>query len=450
MWISFLKIAYLRFKYNYFPNSAQKFWAQELINSQGLSAKIGQVLGQGSEVDLPRASLSEKQLIHLYKKSFALDIYPTGEVLVASMGQVFFVRINNDNYALKILHPGIKNKIKKEIKNIIILGKYYSKFNGFSLNEDVFHRFLTQTFEEETDLRREASFQKKFFQIFQSDPRFKIPKVFMEFSNDHFLCQEPVPSDLAFNLKDIPHHLIFDFFFISLFQHGILHGDLNNRNWGLLSFKTVVVYDYGCTQIISGRRISGLIKLLLNQDIINAFLEAGVRLEATSFKGKEQELRDALFNPLLDDPIMPDWSYSKILKNRYGDKIKILREYTDPWILLMMRSLFSLIKTYQSKGFSIPLKKIIDPYLNLKSIDMTSSNIKIEVLEDKKQVVYMILPMTSLDNLQDLMPEKVSTKILQDGIDIQSIIERVKSSGFAPQNLFSLNIQERSYRVWID
>ena len=450
MFITFFKIAYLRIKYSYFPNKAQKFWAQELLNAQGLSAKIGQVLGQGNHYDPPKVTLTEKKLVDLFDKFFHTEVFPSGEVYAASMGQVFFVTIHNSPYALKILHPGIKEKIKKEIKNILILGKYYSKINGFHFNTEVFQRFLTSSFEEETDLNREASFQEKFHKIFAKDERFKIPKVIKEFSNEHFLCQELVLSDLAYHLKEIPQFHIFDFFFDSLLKHGILHGDLNDRNWGRINLKTIVVYDYGCCQIISERRINGLTKLLMNQDIVNGFKEVGIRLEATWFKGREQELRDALFNPLLDEIIAPDWSYSKTLKGIFGERIKILREYADPWLLLMMRSLFSLIRTFQAKGIPIPLKQIIEPHLHLKSKDMSSTNIKIEVLEDKKQVVYMILPMTSLDNLQDLMPEKVSTKIHEDGIDIKSIIQKVKDTDFVPQNLFNLNIQDRSYRVWID
>lgn len=450
MFITFLKVAYLRIKYNYFPNKAQKFWAQELLNAQGLSAKIGQVLGQGNHYDPPKVTLTERKLEDLFDKFFHTKVFPSGEVYAASMGQVFFVTIHSSPYALKILHPGIKIKIKKEIKNILILGKYFSKINGFNLNTEVFQRFLTSSFEEETDLNREASFQEKFHKTFTDDERFKIPKVIKEFSNEHFLCQELVLSDLAYHLKEIPHFHIFDFFFVSLLKHGILHGDLNDRNWGLINLKTVVVYDYGCGQIISERRINGLTKLLMNQDIVNGFKEVGIRLEATWFKGREQELRDALFNPLLDEIIAPDWSYSKTLKGIFGERIKILREYADPWLLLMMRSLFSLIRTFQAKSIPIPLRMIIGPHLKLKGKDMTSTNIKIEVLEDSKQVVYMILPMTSLDNLYDLMPEKVSTKINEDGIDLKFIIQKVKDTNFIPQNLFSLNIQDRSYRVWID
>jgi hypothetical protein len=116
----------------------------------------------------------------------------------------------------------------------------------------------------------------------------------------------------------------------------------------------------------------------------------------------------------------------------------------------MMRSLFSLIRIYQTKGIPVPLQKIIQPYLKLKDENMSASNIKIEVTENNKQIVYMILPITSLDNLQDLMPEKVTNKVLEDGLNINSIIQKVKDTDFLPQDLFCLQIVERKYHVWID
>jgi hypothetical protein len=141
-----------------------------------------------------------------------------------------------------------------------------------------------------------------------------------------------------------------------------------------------VVYDYGCTQIISGRRIQGFKKLLMNIDVKEAFLEFGIRLESTWFKGKEQELRDALFRPLLSESLSPEWSYSEELQTLFGEKIKLLREFTDPWVLLMMRSLFSLIRIYQNRKISIPLGSIIAPYLVHKELPMKAKEIRIKVL----------------------------------------------------------------------
>ena len=106
MWISILKVAYLRIKFAYFPNKAQKFWGQELLNSQGITAKIGQILGQGKGIDPPKSTITPQKLQHLFFKTFEANIDVTEEVYAASIGQVFFVAINGNKYALKILHPG--------------------------------------------------------------------------------------------------------------------------------------------------------------------------------------------------------------------------------------------------------------------------------------------------------------------------------------------------------
>lgn len=444
------KIPLLRLKYKFMPNDAQKFWAQELLNSQGITAKIGQILGQGKKTQLPSPTIKILEAEKIFKKFFSAEIKFSEHIFTASMGQVFVVRIENQDFALKLLHPRIKDKIKKEIENILTLGLYYSKSKGFQFDKRVFQIFLKEVFEQETDLLREGHFQLKYHHIFHSDPRFRIPKVIERYSNDSILCQEFVPCTHACDLISIPNFYIFDFFFHSLFNHGLLHGDLNDRNWGLQQDQVVIVYDFGCTQIISERRINGFIKLLQNTDIKNAFKEFGIRLDATWFNGKEQELRDALFSQLLDGDLSPDWSISVELQKKYQDKIKVLREYTDPWVLLMMRSLFSLIRLYQSKGLIIPLGKIIKPYIEIKEKNMSATQIKIEVMEDSKQVVYMTLPVTALDNMEFLMPEKVISKIHEVGLNLNEVIQKVKATNFEPQDLFKLNIENRSYRVWID
>jgi len=446
---TFLKIPFLRLKYRFFPNSAQQFWQQELLNSQGLGAKIGQVLTQGKKTANPRPTIIKNKAENLFYDQFNLKLSFEDEALAASMGQVFFGEINQEQVAVKILHPNIKKTILREIENVLILGKYYGKIKGFEFKSDLFKIFLKEVFEQETDLEREADFQEKFGRIFSESKSIRIPKVHRAYSNKDLLTQDKMMCNLARDLKEIENFHIFNFFFEALFNHGILHGDLNDRNWGINERHQVVVYDYGCSHIISSRRINGLIKLIKNEDLVNAFKEFGVRLEATYFKGKEQELRDGLFSPLFDNFIAPDLAYSENLKNKFGDEIKKLREFTDPWALLLMRSLFSLIRVYQDRKISIPLNTLLTPYLESKVNSMSSTQIHIQVMEGNQEVVSLRLPMTALDNLSDLMPDKVAQKIHEQGLDLAKISENVVASGFKPQDLFKMEMNNRSYRVWI-
>ncbi len=445
--MSLLKIPLLRLKYRFFPDDAQRFWAQELLSSQGLTAKIGQVLAQGKKTELPKSSITTTEAKKLFEEVFKAPVTVLNEGLAASMGQVFFIEVSGCKYAVKCLHPGIREKLKKEIDNILILGGYFAKTKGFCFDKDVFKRFLTEVFEEETDLLREAQFQKKFAKLFQGSS-IKVPKVISEYSTETMLCQELVLAQLPSEVSHIPEFAIFHFFFHSLLEHNLLHGDLNDRNWGLCEQK-IVVYDYGCSQTISTRRTGGLLKLLRNENPHEGFRELGVRLEATWFKGKEQELRDALFSPLLGT-IMPEWSYSSQLKSEFGDQIKALREYTDPWVLLMMRSLFSLIRIYQEKKIAIPLGEILTPYLKIRQTSMQATQIRIEVMENGEQVIFMTLPLTALDHLGEMVPGKVASKIQEEHISLKEITARVKESAFMPQTLFELTIAPRSYKIWID
>ncbi len=444
-----LKIPLLRLKYRFFPNSGQKFWQQELLNSQGLSAKIGQVLTQGKQTEMPKASIKKAKAEKLFYDHFKTEIKFSDEALAASIGQVFLGRIEDKAVAVKILHPNIKKTIKNEINNVLLLGKYYGKLKGFEFKSNIFEIFLREVFEQETDLEREADFQEKFHRIFSESQTIIIPAVYRNYSNKDLLTQENKTCVLARDLKEIENFYIFNFFFEALFNHGILHGDLNDRNWGINENDQVVVYDYGCSHIISSRRINGLLKLIKNEDLVNAFKEFGVRLEATYFKGKEQELRDGLFAPLFDDFIVPDLAYSENLKNKFGDEIKKLREFSDPWVLLLMRSLFSLIRVYQDRKISIPLNTLLIPYLESKVNSMSSTQIHIQVTEGNQEVVSLRLPMTALENLSDLMPDNVAQKIHEQGLDLAKISENVVASGFKPQDLFKMEMNNRSYRVWI-
>ncbi len=444
-----LKIPLLRLKYRFFPNSGQKFWQQELLNSQGLSAKIGQVLTQGKQTEMPKASIKKAKAEKLFYDHFKTEIKFSDEALAASIGQVFLGRIEDKAVAVKILHPNIKKTIKNEINNVLLLGKYYGKLKGFEFKSNIFEIFLREVFEQETDLEREADFQEKFHRIFSESQTIIIPAVYRNYSNKDLLTQDNKTCVLARDLKEIENFYIFNFFFEALFNHGILHGDLNDRNWGINENDQVVVYDYGCSHIISSRRINGLLKLIKNEDLVNAFKEFGVRLDATYFKGKEQELRDGLFAPLFDDFIVPDLAYSENLKNKFGDEIKKLREFSDPWVLLLMRSLFSLIRVYQDRKISIPLNTLLIPYLESKVNSMSSTQIHIQVTEGNQEVVSLRLPMTALENLSDLMPDNVAQKIHEQGLDLAKISENVVASGFKPQDLFKMEMNNRSYRVWI-
>lgn len=397
-----------------------------LFTSQGLTAKVGQILAQGSSSHRSSPSLTHSEALSILKSEFQIEPTLEEKIFAASMGQVFIMNYEGKRYAVKILHPGIREKIEKEIEQFLVLGAVYAKTSGFDFQKEVFRRFLNGVFTEETDLIREADFQKSFKKHFPEI----VPEVIPDFSNSNVLTQEYREG----NLDHIPDFAIFDFFFRSLFEFGLLHGDLNDRNWGYENGK-LVVYDYGCSQIISGRRRNGLRKLFMNVDVASAFREAGIRLDATVFKGREQELRNALFDFRED--------YSVNLQNKFGDSIKTLREYADPWLLLFMRSFFSIIKAYQARKIEIPMEQILSPHLK-KSENGRPELLKIEVMEEGKQIVYLTYPLSEIKDLPNLIPPKVIEKF-----DVQKVIAEALMKE-EPNLLLDLALEKRTYKIWTE
>lgn len=190
-------------------------------------------------------------------------------------------------------------------------------------------------------------------------------------------------------------------------------------------------------------------KLILNRDVPQAFREFGVRLEATWFKGREQELRDVLFAPLSMSALKPDWSYTQTLEAAFGEKTKILREFTDPWVLLMLRSLFSLLRAYQSRRISVPLRDLIAPHLSIKNDPEKKVLIHIEITEDGRQSFYLTLPFSSLRTLEQSIPGKVVALMEEQGVSLRECITRALERGPVEQGLIDLVILGRRHRVWI-
>lgn len=139
------------------------------------------------------------------------------------MGLVFKITLNSKEYALKILHPGIKQKLHSEIEHLLLLGGYFAKLKGFPFDKKIFETFLLEMFDEETDLEREARMQQLFFANFSEDRRFLIPWVEVAYSNQLLLCQNWINSTLAQDLKEISQFNVFHFFFKALLQNGLLH-----------------------------------------------------------------------------------------------------------------------------------------------------------------------------------------------------------------------------------
>lgn len=81
---------------------------------------------------------------------------------------------------------------------------------------------------------------------------------------------------------------------------------------------------------------------------------------------------------------------------------------------------------------------------------MKSQNLCVQVKQDGSEKVSLKLPIATLDWIETLMPGSVLEQISKKGIDLKTIVEKVKQEDYQPQILFEMSTEIKSYKVWIE
>jgi len=79
-----------------------------------------------------------------------------------------------------------------------------------------------------------------------------------------------------------------------------------------------------------------------------------------------------------------------------------------------------------------------------------SKNLKIQVFRDGKQIVNMSMPIYSASVLDTVIPDSILPKLKEKGIDLKKLMQEMKNDNYAPRTLFSMETDEKSYKVWIE
>jgi len=67
-----------------------------------------------------------------------------------------------------------------------------------------------------------------------------------------------------------------------------------------------------------------------------------------------------------------------------------------------------------------------------------------------KELCRVVMPLASVNNLEDLFPDDDLSSVKSAGVDFSAVIARARASGFAAQTLIETSTSERTYRIWIE
>ena len=269
---------------------------------KGVSVKIAQQVALSMPF-LPKAYLDEmsksfqsippinkalvrkiiKQELNDYPKEVfsKFELEPFGS---ASLGQVHYALYNEQNLAIKVQYPGIGKSIQSDIS---ILKFALSRFAKGKNIDHVIDEISDRLYEE-VDYETEVE-NLQFFYNNLKHPYIVVPKPIDELSTTRVLSstllrgmnlEQFLASCPSLELRNHYAQVLFDSFFISLYELGKIHADPNPGNFIFMDNKKLGIIDFGCVKSFNSSFIESFNRLHLSlihkvdeSDIVEQYVE---------------------------------------------------------------------------------------------------------------------------------------------------------------------------------
>ena len=250
----------------------------------------------------------------------SLASFDDNPIASASVAQVHTgILKNGKKIAIKILKPNIH----KQLFNDFIFFYWITKFLEFfipsikrlKLSKNV--EVLSEVSLNELDLTLEASSADELGENFKDHKRYKVPKIYWEFTTKNMLVLEFIEGiridDLEalemskHNIKNIT-EIGTEVFFLQVFRDGFFHGDMHPGNILIDKEGALIPIDFGIMGRLSNKDrqfLALLLTYLLNKNyrkVVEIHDEANMLGKDVSHDHLSQAIR-AISTPLLNKPI---------------------------------------------------------------------------------------------------------------------------------------------------
>ena len=266
-------------------------------------------------------------------------------IAAASIGQVYEGVFEGSSVIVKVQYPEIQENMNHDF---CFMKKVFSLFFNFFRFPQESRKLLwayleefEETFQVETDYLHEEKLLKQFHELFADDQRFYIPTTVGQFTKRDMIVEEKcLGMPLRFFLQEAAEgekrevlDLLFNFYFQSFLQHGILHGDPHSGNFFVRKDKDSIVLeviDFGCVKVYELSFVENLKSLMMclreenYQEVPKILMSLGFKADEIKSYGKALvPILDTIFEPLLLDEAF-DFKYWKLtykLNTIMGSKV---------------------------------------------------------------------------------------------------------------------------------
>lgn len=469
--------------------------AATLADARGLPMKVGQFLGT-LPGDAAFAPLSEgvdplpwQRIRPVLADGLGAKLNRHFERIeeigqAASLGQVHRALLRDGTVAaVKLQYPGIGGAVSLEMGLAGLLpGAGPVRRWGFDLSG--YKQLFKQNLQRELDYAEEAARQSRFRASVQLTS-VVIPEVFSDLCCKTVLTQrweesQPLSAARAWSSRDRRHlaDALVGLFMASVFRTGMLHADPHGGNWRCRMMRPgqpeLVLYDFGCVLELTRRQRDGLRRMAeaapgcTPAEALEAMAEAGFDAEKL---GAMQHLLPALL-ALLFEPLMSPgaydarcWKLGARIDTLLGDHKWWFRSAGPPELLLLMRAAHGVLvhlSTLDTDADWAAAGRAAELRLRTRSVELPKeapvaarSNaaaefLRVRVMEQGLQRIAVSMPAEQVARLGELMPDEVLARTRAMGLNPESIGQAAAASGCLPQELFSLELAGRSYRVWLE
>ena len=79
-----------------------------------------------------------------------------------------------------------------------------------------------------------------------------------------------------------------------------------------------------------------------------------------------------------------------------------------------------------------------------------AKKLRVHVIRDGEKKVDLTFPIYTLNVIESVMPENILKNLKAQRLNIPSMIEKVKNSGFIPQTVFEQITDGKTFKVWVE
>lgn len=174
-----------------------------------------------------------------------------------SIAQVYRARLREPSVevAVKVLRPGTKAMIERDLSLLVFVGGCAAKLEAFRRIPVVPALLqLCDSIRRQADLRSEASHCRQFHELFSARTRVLFPEVFPQYSSPGVIVMSYFAGLTKIDDASIDLHVyryavedVLQVLYGMIFSHGLIHCDLHPGNVCLLPEGTPVILDCGLT-----------------------------------------------------------------------------------------------------------------------------------------------------------------------------------------------------------